>query len=258
MKTTHNMFYLILSVLAVAGAAFGINYLINRKKENTTPTPTIPPVTGGSGGGSGGTTTVLPSYTLCDAYLTAGDYQSYASPQDAVDKNQAGAGVTNRSRNFYVGSLTTGETLYLDSSATNKVVGPIYLYAPSINKAITVNANGIMTLYTGTINNLPPFIIKDAYLDGTYQPYASLTEALDKNLEGSGVTNRDATIYASSMVTGQKAYTSGAATTPYAQGKYFYLDTWEMLNIAVDGTMTFSTDVNKTGLNPLDIKDSYQ
>lgn len=251
------MLFIILSLVTVVGATIGINYWLNRRRE-TTP-PSIPPVTGGSGGsGGGGTGITLPSYTLCDAYLVGGEYQPYASAQDAIDKNTEGSGFTNRSKSLFANTLTSGEALYLNADASTKVTGPMYFYAPAIRKGISVNANGVLSIFTGTIQNLPPFVIKDAYLNGNYAPYGSLNEALDKNLEGSGATNRDATVYASSMQTGQKAYTSAAATQPFPQGNYFYPLTFEMLSIAVDGTMTFSTDVSKNGINPMDIKDSYQ
>lgn len=104
-----------------------------------------------------------------------------------------------------------------------------------------------------------PFAINIQWLNGsTYQNYASLQDALDKNLEGEGFTNSSATIYATSMDNGNKAFTSAQGTTTYPAGSYYYETTGEMLSIASDGTMTFSSNITKVNPISVNIKDSYQ
>ncbi|MBA4849025.1 hypothetical protein [Emticicia sp. BO119] len=200
-----------------------------------------------------GTPTSLPVFTFKDAY--GGSNTPYASAQDALDRNQAGSGLTHRNATFYASSIANGQVLYTNSLGMLKAAPGFYFY-PTTGKAITVDASSVITIYNGTATALPSFIIKDAY-GGSNTPYASLNDALDKNLEGSGFTNRNASIYASAMNNGVKAYTSALGLTTFPAGNYFYDTNFEMLSIDVNGVMTFSSDVTKSGLNSQNITDSY-
>lgn len=103
------------------------------------------------------------------------------------------------------------------------------------------------------------YTIKKAFLSNSnYVPYATLEEALDKNLENSGFTNQDGTVYASSMENDKVAFNDAIGNTLFPSGNYFYEPTFEMLYIDVNGVMTFSSIVNKTGLNSQNINDLYQ
>lgn len=103
-----------------------------------------------------------------------------------------------------------------------------------------------------------PFSIQKAYQNGsTYVPYASLQDALDKNLEGSGFINQTATLYATSMDNNKIAYLDAQGATLFPAGKYFYDTTFEMLLIGQDGVMHFQSDVTKSNLNAQTIKESY-
>lgn len=111
---------------------------------------------------------------------------------------------------------------------------------------------------TTTSTTLPSFLIKDAYWNGSqFIAYSSKDDALDKNVDPD-FTNRTATIYAVSMNSGIKAYSDVSGIVPYPAGKYYYETTGQMLEIATDGTMTFSSDVVKpNNLSANVITESY-
>lgn len=142
------------------------------------------------------------------------------------------------------------------------VVGGFFLfrYLSKRNKT-SPTTTGVVATTTATgggtvienVNNgnaYNPYSIRTAYLDNAlYLPYADLEDALDKNLEESGFTNKTETIYATSMNNGNKAYQNVNGTVLFPAGKYFYESTFEMLLIDQQGVMSFYNDVDKVGLN---------
>ncbi len=111
---------------------------------------------------------------------------------------------------------------------------------------------------TTTNPTLPSHLIKNAYWSGSqFVPYSSLDDAIDKNFDESFV-NRTATIYALDMNTGTKAYLDVSGLVLYTAGIYYFETTGQRLQIANDGTMTFSSDVEKpTNLSATSVTESY-
>lgn len=110
----------------------------------------------------------------------------------------------------------------------------------------------------GTVPQLPSFTIQDAYLDGaTYIPYASLVDAMDKNFDESGFTNRNATLYASAMDTNQIAYSNAIGTVLFPEGNYFYGEEFKYLSINAQGVMFLFSDITKPALTPININSGF-
>lgn len=129
-------------------------------------------------------------------------------------------------------------------------------------KAIGACGDSNTAIITANVvrNALTAFTIKDAWLNGSnYEPYATLVDAMDKNFENSGFTNRNATIYAAAMTNGLVAYTNANGTTLYPQGRYFYDTTFEYLYVNPQGVMSIFPDISKpTNLNLFTINESTQ
>lgn len=119
------------------------------------------------------------------------------------------------------------------------------------------DSNSVVSETTAT-TNLPSFSIKNAYWSGSqFLSYSSLDDTLDKNLDETFI-NRTATIYALNMTNGTKAYLDVSGTVVYPSGLYYYETTGQMLQVAADGTMTFTSDVTKpTNLSATTITESY-
>lgn len=172
--------------------------------------------------------------------------------------------ITKKNRKLIIGVLSTvvgmigGFFLFRLLSKRNSTTA----IAPTI-VATTGGGGGGTTVENnynggGNGNLYYPFSIQTAYLDNiSYLPYSNVDDALDKNLEDSGFTNKTETIYATSMDTGNKAYQNVNGTILFPEGNYFYETTFEMLVIDQLGVMHFYNDIDKTGLNAQIINDKH-
>jgi hypothetical protein len=141
----------------------------------------------------------------------------------------------------------------------------IYKYQKdkNVKKVLITDTNDVVTITTSgggtTSTTLPSFVIKDMWLNGSnYTNYISLNDALDKNFENSGFTNRESVLFASAMNNSVKAYSNSEGTVLYPSGSYYFSATGEMLSITSDGIMTFSSDILKpNNLIPITITETY-
>lgn len=119
----------------------------------------------------------------------------------------------------------------------------------------------ILTSYGGGGGVTSPtyysFGFNDAY-GVSNTKYLNSTEAYDKNLSDSGITNRQITIYAESITNGKKAFTTNSATTTIPSGFYYYPAENLVIQVASDGTMTIIfDDVKPTDLTAINLKISH-
>ena len=120
------------------------------------------------------------------------------------------------------------------------------------------NSNDAIMSANITVSALTAFTFKDAWLNGaTYENYASLVDAMDKNFENSGFTNRTATLYTTSMNTNNIAYSNAGGTILYPQGNYFDDTNFRYFSINAQGIMFLFGDEDNSGLNPINIKLGY-
>lgn len=263
----------------------------------TTAQATTPPVvvsggssggggSGGGGGGGGGTTTTngisIISQALADIYtgtnnvsvvLTAPTLANGCTDTNNRKVVAVANGITLK-KNGNI-TLSAGDTFLATDVITLNVSSALF---PNTTQNEVIHPNYVLFSYraVGTCGDsnvaeikanikveatnpqLPAFTIQDAYLDnGSYVPYASLVDAMEKNFEGSGFTNRNATLYAAAMDNGQHAYIDAAGTTKYPQGNYFYFEEFKYCAVDENGIMYAFADIEKPAVTPITITDGH-
>lgn len=283
MATKKNSGILVPIGLVGGAALLGVGYLIYNKLKGNSDIATADVVDnkllssnvsyGGGGGGGVTTSSITAQNQTLNAVLSGTNGTAIAllalqlnncteNPNRTV--TSIGAGITLKKNNIILAindTFIASDVLTFDvaNSVTYTAAKEVFKYKASgscgesnvatISATVNVQTNGVYS----------PFTIQDAYLNGsTYQGYASLVDAMGKNFDNSGFTNRNVTIYATAMNTGQIAYSNAAGTILYPQGNYFYGNNFEYLSINAQGVMTLFSDVSKDGINQLDIKDSSQ
>lgn len=276
---------------------FGISILIFlfRKyfgNKSTTPTATPPVVVSGgggggsssSGGGSGSPTNSISiiSQTLADIYtgtnnvsvvLTAPTIVGTCADTNSRKVSSVSFGVVLK-KNGNI-TLAAGDTFLATDAITVNINSTLF---PNTTQQVATHPNYVLFTYKavgvcGDSNEaeikttikvavappqLPSFTIQDAYLsNGNYVPYASLVDAMDKNFDESGFTNRNATLYTVAMENGQNAYLDATGTTKYPEGNYFFYEEFKYLAVNANGVLYAFPDIEKPTVTPLNYTDGF-
>lgn len=256
----------------------------------TQPTNTTPIIVSGgsSGGGSGGGSVsinnaiTIINQALADIYTGTNNVSVVLTAPtitgDCVDSNTrkvstvANGIVLKKNGNI---TLSVGDTFLATDVITINVNSSLF---PNTTQQEVTHPNYVLFTYKavgacGDSNEaqiktnikvaaanptLPAFEFQDGYMvNGNYTPYASLVDAMDKNFEGSGFTNRNATLYAAEMVMNGKAYANAQGTAFYPAGNYFYGADFMYLAINSEGTMFLFADIEKAPVNAFSINDGF-
>ncbi len=239
---------------------------------------------GSSGGGSGGTTNGIAviNQSLGDIYTGTNNVSiSLNSPtitgSCSDTKNRKVVGITSGIILIKNGNMLSVNDTFTDTDILTLNVSSSLL--PNTTQQEIIHQNYVLFTYkavgacgdgnvaeikanikvAGVSQTLKSFAFQDGYTsNGGYTKYASTADATDKNFEESGFINRNGTIYATDMVNGAKAYSNAQGTELYPAGVYFYGTDFTTITILADGTMTFSSDIQKpSSLTGIIINDGF-
>jgi len=212
----------------------------------------------------------LLSFSIKDAFLNGIEYLTYDGLVDAEDKNYENSGYTNRAATLYALGMANGNKAYLNASGAN---------AASLNQGTAAYTEAISTTFFPAGNYLFPATFQTLHIDDTgtmsfnssatknnvtlamlfessllANKYTSFTDACNKNLQGSGISNVAKNIYWESPTIGKYVFLGNSSQDfrRLGSGFYYYQNDNSAVEIALNGSILGkqTCEVLTTGVFP--------